>query len=460
MATIAGHVGDMTATGPVSFLDLPREVRDMVYGCLLDISKVPLKLCQARAFSTIGGEAAANIVEGLPPCSRPDLDLAILRMNKQVYQEARHVFYSANLFARLDIHSAPQTACLLMNQLKLLKKPSILQFPTRPSQNIDSAPVALELTLVVTPRDELSLEPGGRSVIHPLPPPCLRVLVPNSAVPGLIIVWRALATCSTHATITPDWWASTHKLHLRLANTYSYHINRMKALVLEPWRSIYRLHTFVMHPNLVGKEYAQGLEQHVRLPLRPRIWIDDLRYNKQIISNQYKIVRSKEPFEITKLDKFCKVYLHILCKINGEIARYGEQFGSAIKQILCDVERLLYQCSMNMVLVLLDIHQVTGDALFEDAVWWADRAVDLCTGNFIHAGLPVDRSHRPKNDHGWSSKAEKAKAFYRRGCARGESDEVAVDELKADFERALAYQPGNTTIQKAYAKYLQRHGGA
>jgi hypothetical protein len=94
----------LTPDCTINFLDFPREIRDRIYECILTEPNLILSTCKKDASTPLFRAASSR--------NRNVYDLNIFRGNKQVFHEARKIFFSHNTF---DINLIEEMGTLRYN---------------------------------------------------------------------------------------------------------------------------------------------------------------------------------------------------------------------------------------------------------------------------------------------------------------------------------------------------------
>ena len=304
-------------------------------------------------------------------------------------------------------------------------------------------------------------------------------LVPISELSELMRHWRWIATDPSR----PMFWGR-YEIRLKLFNTLSYSLKRIKELTLEPWRELYHMEYFDVDSTLIGENYSRDLAMEVTFPVEPPIWLNDLLSVKKSLDQSFVRIpsswdfkRSEGPLEISFLefpqkqpgrsaenierrqilDNIINSYDRMRRRIAYEYSRNGvlltaRDIGEAFHQ---QVSRLLFQCTLNMSIAYAQLDQALSfDTMLWQPMEWANHAVATCngeTGRFIlfHESIFV-----PKNNPGWYSNVEKANAYYTRSCVMLKSGRSTATILQ-DLARADSLQPEIPAV--ANMRYLCKH---
>ncbi|KAK8133762.1 hypothetical protein PG984_005774 [Apiospora sp. TS-2023a] len=113
-----------TTERPKAFLDLPPEIRDLIYELVLIPAAPPCHLQLVEPLTLLRGQTPLGEHGEHPPCAGPDIPkpsvistscrcakrkhLALLSANRQIYHEASHVLWSKNVFSFARVSSFNQ----------------------------------------------------------------------------------------------------------------------------------------------------------------------------------------------------------------------------------------------------------------------------------------------------------------------------------------------------------------
>ncbi|KAJ4297681.1 hypothetical protein N0V90_005575 [Kalmusia sp. IMI 367209] len=217
-----------TKKRPLGLTDLPASVRNKIYAHVLDTELVNVGKPNVSYSHTIKD----SIIHFKASRHPFPVQTALFYINKQISEEARHFFYSKNLFVKFEIYSADA------RHAKTMLEDSGVLFSVAGPEYVERCKAhAMDVTIV----EKNSAQ--KRAV----------VMFPAQYLPRMINFLEQASGASGS-------WAPSHALFLSVLNTYGLEVPRLQGDLLELFRLITNLGAVTVDKANLLPEYAEGLQ--------------------------------------------------------------------------------------------------------------------------------------------------------------------------------------------------------
>ncbi|KAF1962918.1 hypothetical protein CC80DRAFT_461354 [Byssothecium circinans] len=231
---------------PLGLTSLPPSVRNKIYAHVLDTELVNLGKPNVSYTHTF----KSNTLHF--SASRPPFPVctALFYVNKAISQEARHFFYSKNLWVKFEIYSSDA------RHAKTMLEDSGLLFSVAETESVEKCDrFALEVVLV-----------EKNSAVKRA-----TVLFPAQYLPRLVNFMEQASTASAS-------WAPNHALFLTLLNTYGQETASVQGDLLEGFRLLAGLGKVTVDKQNTLPGYAEGLQDSmVAEKFDAEAWLQNVR---------------------------------------------------------------------------------------------------------------------------------------------------------------------------------------
>jgi hypothetical protein len=426
----------------LGLVDLPVAVRNNIYKYALDTELV-----------NVGGTNVSythSIKDGVLQfkASRSPflVQTPLFYVNKQISREARHYFYSKNLFVKFEIYSSDARHAKTM-----LEDSGLLFSIASPDLLENSKQHALELVLVEKNSSQKRAS----------------VMFPAQYLPRLINFLH-------QASQTTKSWASVHSIFINLMNTYDLPVSRLQGDLLELFRMLSNFGGATVDSKHLLPRYAEGLQANMTAPsFTADNWLQTVAELVDFADSS----REKEDYRTA--NEYSQTV--VIALTYGYITQ-PEALHSQPEEFHKAVQRLRWRTELGIGITLSLLHQdstsVKKDWLFDapskESITAArdlllaeaahSRALSLSTdspsptSNPWFLSLPVELI--PPNKPTWFTDLERAQTWYALGTVHAALGENLF--AAGDMERALELwgdSDGKQKVETAFDKIRQSIDG-
>ena len=391
------------------FLDLPREIRNQIYGYCLDAREVKRLSDTGASTPPIKDWEAIIKSRSGPPF---DLQLSILYINRQIYNEAKYFFLSTNLFIRMVLFHDDEDAAS-----RFLQIATVRHFGTHPEIVHKCGNHAMDI--------KVSCQ-GSQT-------PQVAIIFPKYGLADIVGALFALIHCHE------SWRAQTTEIDLAVLRSYGLAPKLLKRSLFTGFEKLHGFHKVTIKADIVGEDFVNKLAFDMMThEVDCTRWLEDLLYLKELGRNALylgeimlsvlyvtRVLRTaRKGYQdrgqmLTSLDtqdialepRMLGLIKHIL---GSEVVDEHPQSRYLFSRAVC---RLVFQVCLDCGLVAHELHDENP---FTDQYFLVEHpiedAVAISEGSENSMLFGAGRfDFVPKNDASWYSDAERAKARYRRG---------------------------------------------
>lgn len=354
-------------------LQLPLELRQKIYTYLLDT-----RYAQANrnfSYQPRIRSGRMRLQVSAPPFA---IYTAILRTNKQIYVESIHTLYSSNLFVRLSLYNDDiyWTQSLLEGTEMgfVCSNPDLLSKLKRH---------ALDVKIIQERSKQFRCQ-----VVFPV-----------------LYLPRFLKFLETMCDALPKW-GREHAIHLHLRHKYRTGPAATERLLLEPWRNLHGISEVVVGTEIISAEYAKTLETAMTARFEPRRWLNSLVTMKEMGTHD---------FSEGNILGAHNHYLNVPTVLDSVYnSKNGRSLMSMPPEFGQEVNRLRFQCELNLALCRLKLCRLELKTGWQDGLLAADNAIDLAEDYEIDRVWETCAPRIPYNNKSNYTAVERSKARFRR----------------------------------------------
>jgi len=414
--------------------NLPLSIQSRILTHLLDTELVNVAQ-QNVAYSHTLKDGTLNFKASRPPFP---VHNALFYVSKDISKQARHFFYSKNLFVKLAIYS--QDA----RHAKSMLEDSGLLFSVATPTTVERC-TAHAMDMAVTEK--------GSKVKRAV------VMFPAQYLPRLINFMQQASEASKA-------WAPAHELNMTILNTYDLEISRLQGDLLELFRLLNNLGSVSIQGTNLLKDYAESLQSSmIAASFDPDVWLTGLR-------NMVPPARTESHSDAAN-NAAQYAQSAIIALTYGYLTR-AETLHSQPPEFSQSVQRLRWSAELALATALHSKHaetitspsyfsaasadssqarkQAATDLLAAESA--ASHALSLATDSPSPTSNPWFRSLPaeliPPNKAEWFSDEERGQSWYVLGLVH-----LALGEClfaAGDLERAVGMCGGRKEVEEAFAR--------